>query len=118
MTSPADQPYEPGTYSTDEPVPERPPVTSGRPAGRPRRGVQRTKTGYTWVGLVLAALLGIIVLSFILQNLDNVDLHLLFWDFSLPLGVTVLLSVIVGVLLTALVGGARIMQLRRAAKRR
>ncbi|WP_040791404.1 LapA family protein [Nocardia paucivorans] len=79
--------------------------------------MRRTKTGYTWIGLVLAALLGILVLSFILQNLDTVDLHLLFWDFSLPLGVTVLLSVIVGVLLTALVGGARIMQLRRAAKR-
>lgn len=116
MTSPADQPYEPGTYPAGKPAPDRP-VTPGRPAVRPRRGVQRTKTGYTWVGLVLAALLGILVLSFILQNLDNVELHLLFWDFSLPLGVTVLLSVIVGVLLTALVGGARIMQLRRAAKR-
>lgn len=117
MTSPADRPYEPGTYPAGEPAPDRP-VSTGRPAVRPRRGVQRTKTGYTWVGLVLAALLGILVLSFILQNLESVDLHLLFWDFSLPLGVTVLLSVIVGVLLTALVGGARIMQLRRAAKRR
>ncbi len=77
----------------------------------------RTRTGYTWVGLVVAALIGIITLIFILQNLDQVRVTLFFWSFSLPLGVCVLLSVIAGALAMGLVGGWRILQLRRVAKR-
>ncbi|ATL72143.1 LapA family protein [Nocardia terpenica] len=77
----------------------------------------KTRTGYTWTALVAAALLGIVVLIFILQNLEQARVHLFFWSFSLPLGATVLLSVIAGALVMALVGGWRILQLRRAAKR-
>ncbi|MCM6773911.1 lipopolysaccharide assembly protein LapA domain-containing protein [Nocardia sp. CDC159] len=77
----------------------------------------RTRTGYTWTALVAAAILGIVLLIFILQNSNQVQTHLFFWDFTQPLGVTILLSVIAGALVMALVGGGRILQLRRAAKR-
>lgn len=77
-----------------------------------------TRAGYTWVALVAATIIGILLLIFILQNLDQVPIHLFFWQLDLPLGVTMLLSVIAGALVMALAGGWRIVQLRRAAKRR
>ncbi|WP_216893347.1 LapA family protein [Nocardia alni] len=83
----------------------------------PGKRALRTRAGYTWVSLVVAAIIGIIVLIFILQNLDQVHVSLFFWSFSLPLGVTVLLSVIAGALVMGLVGGWRILQLRRVARR-
>lgn len=75
-----------------------------------------SRTGYAWVGLVAGALILIILLIFILQNLESIRVSLFFWQFNLPIGVAVLLSVIGGALVMALVGGVRIMQLRRAAK--
>jgi uncharacterized integral membrane protein len=96
--------------SGPDPIPESPrPATTGKQL--------RTRAGYTWVGLVAAALIGVITLIFILQNLDKEQVTLFFWSFSLPLGITVLLSVIAGALVMGLVGGWRILQLRRAAKR-
>ncbi|WP_373864600.1 LapA family protein [Nocardia vaccinii] len=76
-----------------------------------------TRVGYAWTSLVAAAIIGIILLIFILQNLNQVKVTLFFWSFSLPLGVTILLSLIAGSLVMSLAGGWRILQLRRAAKR-
>lgn len=87
----------------------------GAPVARKRVSVG-SKTGYAWSGLVAGAIILVVLLIFILQNLDQVPVSLFFWDFTLPLGVTVLLSVIIGALLMALVGGLRILQLRRLAK--
>ncbi|MFD6351714.1 LapA family protein [Nocardia tengchongensis] len=81
------------------------------------KSVLRTRAGYAWVGLVVAALLGIAVLVFILQNLEQVTVNVFAWDWNLPIGVLVLLSVIAGALFTALIGGYRILQLRHAAKK-
>ncbi|MEV0076939.1 lipopolysaccharide assembly protein LapA domain-containing protein [Nocardia neocaledoniensis] len=81
------------------------------------KGVHGSRTGYTWTGLLAAAIIGIVLLVFIIQNLDQAKVTLFFWDFSLPLGITVLLSVIAGALVMGLVGGVRILQLRHAAKK-
>lgn len=89
--------------------------TSVEPTGR--KSMAKTRTGYTWVGLVTAALIGFVLMIFILQNLEQQQVDLLFWNFALPVGIMVLLSVIAGALVMALVGGLRIVQLRRAAKR-
>ncbi|GAB0107391.1 lipopolysaccharide assembly protein LapA domain-containing protein [Nocardia sp. JMUB6875] len=81
------------------------------------QGALKTRAGYAWIGLVIAALIGIALLVFILQNLEQVNVTVFAWDWNLPLGVLVLLSVIAGALVTALIGGYRILQLRRAAKK-
>ncbi|GAB2441972.1 lipopolysaccharide assembly LapA domain-containing protein [Nocardia tengchongensis] len=81
------------------------------------KGVPRTRAGYAWAGLVIAALLGVAVLVFILQNLEQVRVNVFAWDWNLPIGVLVLLSVIAGALFTSLIGGYRLLQLRRAAKK-
>ncbi|WP_054814439.1 LapA family protein [Nocardia arizonensis] len=93
------------------PVRPSPPVTAKR-----RRTSISSRTGYAWSGLVAGALILVVLLIFILQNLQSIRLSLFFWEFNLPIGVAILLSVIAGALVMALVGGLRIIQLRRAAK--
>ncbi|WP_306307550.1 LapA family protein [Nocardia tenerifensis] len=101
------------TQPATTPPATTPPVT----APTKTRQSLSTRTGTTWMSLIAGALILIVLLVFILQNLDQVDVGLFFWHFSLPLGVAVLLSVIGGALVMALVGGLRILQLRRVAKK-
>ena len=51
------------------------------------------------------------------KNTDTTTVHFLAWQASLPVGVAILLSAVGGGLLTVAVGTARIVQLRRAAKK-
>lgn len=81
------------------------------------RGTGRTVAGSTWVAMIIGALLLILLLVFIMQNPKAVELKLFAWEFSVPSGVGFLLAAIVGALIMALVGGVRMFELRRAAKR-
>jgi len=65
------------------------------------------------VGILLLTL----ILVFILQNSGRVLVKLWFWDATLPLGVALLFAVVLGALLVLAIGAARILQLRRAARR-
>lgn len=111
--------HEPVPASNDHSdIEQHRPEPTSAPAKRAKPdALTRSRTGYTWIGLLAAALLGIVLLIFIIQNLDQAQVNLLFWDFSLPLGITVLLSVIAGALVMGLVGGVRILQLRHAARK-
>lgn len=89
-----------------------------RPAGTSPDGVAHTKAAATWTGMVVGALVLVVLLIFILQNLDSVPVHIFAWTLDVPLGVGLLLSALAGALIMALVGGVRILQVRRAAKRK
>ncbi len=67
--------------------------------------------------MILGFLILILLLVFITQNTDSATFQFLGWHWSLPLGVAILLAAVVGGLLTVAVGTARIVQLRRAAKK-
>jgi uncharacterized integral membrane protein len=54
---------------------------------------------------------------FIMQNTNSITINFFGWNWNLPLGVAILLSAVGGGLLTVAVGTARIVQLRRAAKK-
>ena len=109
----------PGT----EPVPADPTHPDTTPAGTEhpdvarRKGIKHTRVGATWTGLVIGIVVLVLLLVFILQNLDSVTLELFAWDFTLPLGVTLLFAAIAGAVIMALAGGVRIIQIRRAANR-
>ncbi|MBH0775358.1 LapA family protein [Nocardia bovistercoris] len=105
----------PGGADSVEP-PVAPSVPPSTPPPVTRRKSISSRTGYAWTGLVAGALILVVLLIFILQNLQDIRLSLFFWEFNLPVGVAILLSVIAGALVMALVGGVRIIQLRRAAK--
>ncbi|TCK25376.1 LapA family protein [Pseudonocardia endophytica] len=86
---------------------------------RPARvGPQRSRIGGWWAGLVLSAVVGVLLLVFILQNTQPVQITFLWMSGTLPTGIALLFAAIAGILLVAIPGTWRILQLRRAARRR
>lgn len=78
-----------------------------------QKAVQGSIAGGTWVALIIGALLLILLLVFVLQNQEAVDITFLAWHFSFPTGVGFLLAAIAGALIMAMVGAIRMFQLRR-----
>ncbi|WP_306357856.1 MULTISPECIES: lipopolysaccharide assembly LapA domain-containing protein [unclassified Nocardia] len=74
--------------------------------------------GRIWVSIAIGALLTVLMLIFVLQNTDDVNIAFLAWNFDIPLGAALVLAMITGVLAMALAGGARIWQLRRVATKK
>lgn len=91
------------------------PATPARPAKGPKQpsAVKGSFAGGTWIALIAGALLLIVLLVFIMQNQNQVDLVLFAWNFRFPAGIGFLLAAIGGALIMALVGGVRMLQLRR-----
>lgn len=117
---PHPDPAEPvGPADPDLGAPMSPDVTPTPETEALRRhtSLGHTKAAATWTGLVIGVLVLIALLVFILQNLDTVTLDLFWWEFSVPLGIGLLLAAIGGALVMALAGGVRIVQIRRLAKR-
>ena len=79
--------------------------------------VRHTRTKSAWVGLIVGAIVLILLLVFIVQNLDKQEIQLFFWQVNLPQGVSLLIAAIAGALITAVVGGARMFQVRRALRK-
>ena len=95
-----------------------PPREPAAPAAeRPELTVDRTRTGGLWVALIAAAVVILLLLIFILQNTEQVEVSLFGANPDLPLGVALLLAAVLGALIVALVGTARIVQLRILARR-
>ncbi len=100
----------PAADGPTQPVPAGPTTTGSAPA-------RRSRTGGLWVGLILSALVLLFLLVFILQNGEPVLISFFALEGVLPSGVALLLAAIAGMLLVAIPGSLRILQLRRAAKR-
>ena len=108
-----------GADPTTDPGMRAVPATPDAPTAPVKQApvVTRTRTGGLWTGLILSAIVLIFLLVFILQNLDVVAIYFLGFTFSLPIGVALLLAAVAGLLLVAIPGGLRILQLRRVARR-
>ncbi len=78
----------------------------------------RSRTGGVWVALVVAAVVFLLLLIFILQNGQRAQVSFLGAHGHLPMGVALLLAAVFGVLLVALPGTVRIIQLRMLSRRR
>jgi uncharacterized integral membrane protein len=70
------------------------------------------------VALLTAAFVLLLLLIFILQNSQRADVSFLGMHGHLPMGVALLLAAVFGVLLVALPGTVRIIQLRMLGRRR
>jgi uncharacterized integral membrane protein len=90
---------------------------SAPPAPTSHAKLRPTRISGTWIAVIVAIFVLIFLLVFILQNLADVTITFLAGSFTLPLGVSLLFAAIAGALLVALVGAARITQLRRQTKR-
>jgi uncharacterized integral membrane protein len=100
--------------------PADPDRTTASPGREPDRWakVPRSRMGGAWVVLLVAAFVLLLLLIFILQNGQRADVSYLGVHGHLPMGVALLLAAVFGVLLVALPGTARIMQLRMLSRRR
>lgn len=92
------------------------PQTPAPHSPAPKAKVRGSLAGGTWVALIFGTLLMIVLLIFILQNQQQVDLNLFAWSFQVPAGVGFLLAAIAGALIMAIVGGVRMLELRRQVK--
>lgn len=82
-----------------------------------KKAVKKSFAGGAWAALIVGAILLILLLIFIMQNQLSVTLSFFTWEFAVPAGVGFLLAAVAGGLIMAIVGGVRMMQLRRQIKR-
>ncbi len=125
MTTPDPQPHRPVGAgepiehpTTPEPDGEHQALLAERDELRTKiKKVEHTRTRATFYGLVIGAVITILLLIFILQNLESQTIMLIFWEVNLPIGVSLLIAAIAGALIVAFAGGLRMLQLSRALKK-
>lgn len=79
--------------------------------------VPSTRTGVVWGALGFSMLLLILILLFVLQNLSAASTTFFSIKWTIPLGLDLLLAALLGGLIVFLLGVARMLQLRRLARR-
>jgi len=77
--------------------------TETKPEAKPDHHQQFVGTGVFW-GLVIGVILAIIVIVFASQNTQAAVVKVITWEWSSPLFVVVLISLIVGIVLDEIVG--------------
>lgn len=108
---------EPEPYEPPNPGPPVPP-TDDEVANRTSvKQVHFTRAAALWSSVIAGFLILIVLLIFIMQNTESGQFAFFGWHWQLPLGVAILLAAVCGGLITALAGAARMVQLRRAAKK-
>ena len=101
--------------ATEETAPVQP--TSVEPTPAQPTKVKGSIAASTWIALIIGFLLLILLIVFILQNQQSVELNIFVWSGAFPAGIAFLLFAIGGALFMALIGGWRMLELRRQIKR-
>ena len=119
---PAPSPLVPAPATSPEDVPALTGLGVDRTGAKRSRG-QSDKVGPTrlsgaWTAAIVAVVLVAAMLIFILQNAREVPISFVSLHGHLPLGVALLFSAVIGAVIVLVCGTARILQLRRIAKRR
>ena len=107
----------PATPPTEPmPGPEAEPTTKPQqaPAKDPLRG---SRTSGFWVAVVGLGVVLLLLIIFIAQNTQTVNVSFFGWDGQAPLAVTLLIATAAGLFLAAVAGSLRILQLRRRVRR-
>jgi uncharacterized integral membrane protein len=110
---PAVQPTQPAPELV--PAPGHTPELAGEPA--PPMTVPHTRAGAAWVALVTAALLTVLLIIFLVQNTRSTEISFLWMTTRTPVAVALLIAAVGSVLLTLILGTARIAQLRRLVRK-
>ena len=82
-----------------------------------RPPTMRSRLGGLWAALTGGAIVLLLLLIFILENGQRVDIAYFGAHGHLPVGVALLLAAVFGVLLVVIPGTGRILQLRRTARK-
>jgi uncharacterized integral membrane protein len=93
------------------------PSPDAQPEPEPLPGERRTRLSGAWTAVVVGLVILVVILVFILQNQQSVQVSFLFLSGHLPLAVALLFAMILGALIVVAFGAARILQLRMVAGR-
>lgn len=102
--------------SEPEPEPERT-ESSTPPPATPKDPLRRSRTSSAWFAVVALAALLLMLVTFIAQNTQDVEVSFLGWDGRAPLSVSLLVAALVGIVLAVVAGSLRILQLHRRVRR-
>ncbi|HEY1971940.1 MAG TPA: lipopolysaccharide assembly protein LapA domain-containing protein [Pseudonocardia sp.] len=89
---------------------------ASRPSGPEK--LARSRASGVWVGLTVSAVVLLFLLIFIVQNNTPTEIKFLGLTGHWPVGIALLFAAAAGILLVAIPGYLRILQLRRAFRRR
>ncbi len=119
MTDPRDLPPAESTAPSEDPPAAAEPTPGESRPGAPARPeiVPRTRTGALWVMLGAVVALLVLLIVFIVQNDQDVDIEFLGFNGTVTLGLAMLIAAVIGAGLTVIAGTARIIQLRMVARR-
>lgn len=112
----SDSETRPDAAST-QPEPTRPttePAVTPKPASDPLRG---SRTSGLWIAVAASGVVLVLLIVFIAQNTDPVNVSFLGWEGETPLAVALLIATVAGLFLATIAGSLRILQLRRRVKR-
>jgi uncharacterized integral membrane protein len=79
--------------------------------------VPGSRAGRAWVGISAGTLLAVLLIIFLVQNTGSTEISFLWMTTSTPLAVALLIAAVGSVLLTLIIGTARIAQLRRLIRK-
>ncbi len=100
-------------------TPQAPRTTQAERPGSPRveQAYRRARhaSGW-WVRMAIAVIVLVVLLVFIIENLQTVNIAFFGAHWQLPLGVAILLAAVCGVLLVLVPSFGRIIQLRRTLR--
>lgn len=91
--------------------------TGGPETSEPLPGERRTRLSGAWTAMVIGLVALVVILVFVLQNQQSVEVTFLFFNGHLPLAVALLFALILGAVIVFAFGAARILQLRMVAGR-
>jgi uncharacterized integral membrane protein len=86
-------------------------------SGESLPGERRTRLSGAWTAIVVGLVALVVILVFILQNQQSVEVTFLMVHGHLPLAVALLFALILGAVIVVAFGAARILQLRLVAGR-
>ena len=85
---------------------------------RPTRDpLRRSRTSGAWFAVAGLGIVLLLLVVFILQNTQSVEVSFFGWDGHAPLAVAMLIATIAGLFLALVAGSLRIIQLRRRVRR-
>lgn len=98
-------------------TPDNPAPADEADTGESLPGERRTRLSGAWTAIVVGLVALVVILVFILQNQQSVQVTFLVFNGHLPLAVALLFALILGAVIVVAFGAARILQLRMVAGR-
>jgi uncharacterized integral membrane protein len=79
--------------------------------------LRRSRTSSAWISVVLLAVVLVVLIVFIAQNTQRVEVSFFGWNGQTPLAVALMIAAAGGLILAAIAATMRVWQIRRRVRR-